>query len=779
MELQKIQKMLREKKSKKSRFKQIQLPSETNDKKLRYKDSTKPKAPKNISEYSSEILNKIKLQHPYLYSTMNQLNEFQQMAVFSEDKRSLVSAMVGSGKTTILICKILYLHFIKNVPLEKMAVLTFTNKAANEIKERLLTLYMQDNQINISNFYYFGTFHSVARNILINSDNLKNLGYTSDFTIMDENERIEFYLRLINEMNLNIKYKNKIDKRIEKYLFKNQIKTHSKTLYGNMKQDDDLEYLLRIGEKRKTENNVMDFDDLINNAILVLCEPDNNMDFQWIIVDEFQDCNRSQIDMINLMSRDYTSIFVVGDPNQLIYGWRGSDLQIFHSFKTSDCHEYYLPLNYRSTSNILNVAKHLITYDTKELYGIREDGVPVTIVNHYDSNQEAIYLANTIKFLHKKEIPYREIAILFRTKRQAEILKTVFETKDIPFEVIIRQTLKDFPALNWFLKVLRASLNKDDLNAILDSIFDEKYGNKISINEIIKKYKLKGPQLDRKSELEKFIDWISIHSNIQNQKESKNFAKKMLEFETWINNRTYNDISKIFDFFDLEINLKPASSSYPDDVNIIKKFLDTTAQYLKLNNNTQDIKASLLSAINQSFLDGYQIFGEYIDPNSEKVKLLTIHSSKGLEFRYVFVSGANNGLIPLNLFSVGPDRLEEEKRLFFVAMTRAKDYLEISYHTVPEGWNSYPEPSIYLNEIPKNLLEFKDVKEVKKQTLNVDNKSYEKSDQWYVGQCIKHPKYGTGIISKITKGNIICNFDNLGEKSFSENFLPILPIYET
>lgn len=729
--------------------------------------------PEEILEDYRDVLEEIKLRNSILYESIKKLNKYQQKAIFTNNKKTLVSAMVGSGKTTVLVHKVLYLHFIKKVPLDRMAVLTFTNKAANVIKERIMTFYMQSNDSCAPDFSLFGTFHSVARNILKNSNKLADLGYTSDFTIMDEDEKKEFYLRIADELYLNVKYRNKINKRIERYL-DNLLKVkQQKTLYGNMKNEDDLKKLIEIGGERKKQNNVMDFDDLINNANLVLSHPESNFHPEWIVVDEFQDCNFKQIEMIMNMANDSTLIFAVGDANQLIYTWRGSDLSIFYDFKLNECKEHSLPINYRSTSNILDVAKFLISYDTKELRGTRKLGSPVFLINHYDSNQEAIYLANTIKILSRKGVPFREVAILFRTKRQSQIFETVFEREAIPFEVSTRQTFRDIPSLHWLTQLLKACLNKQDLNSIYDAICNENYGIVEPSKALLKKYKASMDKSDARADLEKFIEWLSADTN--NGDDFLNFATKMLQFVDWLENKTYTEIPNIFDYFELSTNLMPTSINYSKDVGLVKKFLEEVSKYVQLSYDT-DIKSSFLAAISEMSLGGYQTIGETIDPNSEKVKLLTMHSAKGLEFRYVFISGANNGLIPLKYANITPEQIEEEKRLFFVAITRAKDYLEISYHTEPEGWNSSPEPSIYLDEIPKDLLKSKQAKKIIEEDIKSDNKTVDKVGQWYMGEIVKHPKYGTGTISKISKANITCNFENFGEKSFAINFLPILPV---
>ena len=195
MDLKKIYQKLRERKIKKSSG--LSTPSSDLESSI-FPDNDHTESrikPEEISEDYRDILEEIKLRNSILYESIKKLNKYQQKAIFTNNKKTLVSAMVGSGKTTVLVHKVLYLHFIKEVPLDRMAVLTFTNKAANVIKERIMTFYMQSNDC-VPDFSLFGTFHSVARNILKNSHNLADLCYTSDFTIMDEDEKKEFYLRI-------------------------------------------------------------------------------------------------------------------------------------------------------------------------------------------------------------------------------------------------------------------------------------------------------------------------------------------------------------------------------------------------------------------------------------------------------------------------------------------------------------------------------------------------------------------------------------------------------
>ena len=219
--------------------------------------------------------------------------------------------------------------------------------------------------------------------------------------------------------------------------------------------------------------------------------------------------------------------------------------------------------------------------------------------------------------------------------------------------------------MHWLTKLFKACLNKQDTSSIYDAICDQNYGIVEQTKAPIRNYKDVQPQLDLgfndrysckntwkadqsdgRTELEKFIEWVSL--TVNNRDEFHAFTSKMIQFETWLANRTYGEIPDIFEYFDLSTNLRPASINYSKDVQLVKKLLEEASEYVRLNYNT-DIKSSFLAAISQLSLGGHQIFDETIDPNSEKVKLLTMHAAKGLEFRYVFISGANNGLIPLGL----------------------------------------------------------------------------------------------------------------------------------
>ncbi len=339
-----------------------------------------------------------------------ELNEYQKAAVLDESPVCLVRANVGSGKTTVLIEKIRYFHEKKGVPLERMTILTFTNKAADEIGQRL-----QESGNNI------GTFHSVAFHLLQEELPLEELGYANEFEVCLPEEELQLAEQLIAEQKLKIKYKNRLQKRLEEFYAKGKTKNYK----------DDFLKLAELLTKEKKRRNKMSYEDLLKNTVLLLKRHPEFKRPAWIIIDEIQDCDERQLEMIQELKGPETRIFAVGDPNQVIYSWRGSVFNIFYRLKALyQAKELSLPVNYRSSGTILKAAARF-QETGMALEGTREQGEKITIRNHYDPFQEALYLADKIKGMHAKGVPYEEIAIFYRLQSQSETLKKVFEEEKV------------------------------------------------------------------------------------------------------------------------------------------------------------------------------------------------------------------------------------------------------------------------------------------------------------------------------------------------------------
>lgn len=707
---------------------------------------------------------------------LQRLNEYQKAAVFDESNACLVNANVGSGKTTVLITKVMYLHYEKQIPYEQMVVLTFTNKAADEIKERL---YALEPEITEEQLWGFGTFHSVCLTMLKKMLPVENLGYTKEFMVMDPDEELGMAEQLILTYQLKIKYKNRLKKRLEQ---------------KNSKYQDDIEKLKALLKEEKRRQDKMTFDELLENTCNLVKMSEQKMDdISWIIVDEVQDSDEKQLELINCLKKPQTCFFAVGDPNQVIYSWRGSAFHIFYQLKTKyQATELTLPVNYRSSSEILAVA-HCFMQQGGTLQGGRESGDKIQIRNMYDPFQEADYLAGRIRELHASGLPYREMAIFYRLQNQSEIFENVFEKEGIPFEVSLKKTVKDIPVLDWLIKVLRFSVNPKDKSSGIAVLADKKYGDGMSVKEAEKTINILSET--RKTQIEILKS--------ENAKSGSDICEKMLEFSKVYASKQVALPEDLWNYFSLENHLHPTTASYVEDRICVMDFLEHMTTYQK--EQQKNVVEGFSEFLNMASLYGTNILKKEIHNENDTVKLMTLHASKGLEFSHVFITGVNYGLIPLQTKSFEEE--EEEQRLFFVGITRAKEHLELSYYTSPGQYRAAPGPSRYLRMIPGNLIEGQEkdressathLQDLKRQILaeranqsehielqeagkisggknpsaNTGTKNISVGNEAVTTQKrrVRHPKYGTGSVVREDDMMITVDFDDYGEKELMKMF---------
>ncbi len=707
---------------------------------------------------------------------LQRLNEYQKAAVFDESSACLVNANVGSGKTTVLITKVMYLHYEKQIPYEQMVVLTFTNKAADEIKERL---YALEPEITEEQLWGFGTFHSVCLTMLKKMLPVENLGYTKEFMVMDPDEELGMAEQLILTYQLKIKYKNRLKKRLEQ---------------KNSKYQDDIEKLKALLKEEKRRQDKMTFDELLENTCKLVKMSEQKMDdISWIIVDEVQDSDEKQLELIDCLKKPQTCFFAVGDPNQVIYSWRGSAFHIFYQLKTKyQATELTLPVNYRSSSEILAVARCFMQQGGT-LQGGRESGDKIQIRNMYDPFQEADYLAGRIRELHASGLPYREIAIFYRLQNQSEIFEHVFEKEGIPFEVSLKKTVKDIPVLDWLIKVLRFSVNPKDKSSGIAVLADKRYGLGMSVKEAEK-------TIDSLCEIRK----IQIETpQSEKQKINSDIRRQMLGFSQEYFNARSTTAEDLWNYFSLEDHLHPTTALYVEDRTYVMDFLERMITYQK--EQQKNVVEGFSEFLNMASLYGMNILKKEIHNENDTVKLMTLHASKGLEFSYVFITGVNYGLIPLQTKSFEEE--EEEQRLFFVGITRAKEHLELSYYTSPGQYRAASGPSRYLRMIPGNLIEGQEkdrespathLQDLKRQILaartnqsehielqeagkiseckypsaNTGTKNLSLEDDMVTTQKrrVRHPKYGTGSVVREDDMMITVDFDDYGEKELMKMF---------
>ena len=707
------------------------------------------------------------------------LNEYQKTAVLDESPACVVNANVGSGKTTVLIGKILYLHLDRNVPLEKMTVLTFTNKAADEIVERLRKIKPD---IAPDQVQGFGTFHSVALRMLKNSLPVEEAGWTKEFTVMDPDEETDLAMKIIQEHGLKVKYKNRLKKRLEQE-YQNWLAGKAESRYR-----DDLYRLYPLLAEEKKRQNKMSFADLLRVSTELLrlknAEPggehseedsDRSSGPAWILVDEVQDSDAMQIEFLEAMREsgkgEPAKIFAVGDPNQVIYSWRGTGDNMFYLIKHRfGAKELTLPVNYRSNASILAAANRFLQFGNR-IQGIREEEQRITVRNHYDPFQEAEYLAEKIQTLHRNGKSYREIAVFYRLQSQSGILEKVFDRYGIPYELSVKKTLKDIPVLDWLVKVLRVSVNPADTQMAAEVLADPGYGE-------------------------------------------ESMYLRMTEFSVETGKRESVSAGELFAYFGLREALHPSSAGYQEDERLVMDFLEKMCASCnkEMESGQGNFTAAVREFINSSALYGMktdagekapgdisECEGAGPEPDEkdrtaepDRVSLMTLHASKGLEFDTVFIIGVNQGMIPLRCKNF--EQEEEERRLFFVGITRAENNLELSWYTNPGEPGAIGEPSRYLRMIPEQLLDREDAgkpenvrsgenaggdgrksdlhqlrKQVQEQ-IRLKRESVQKKEKEPKVIRVRHRKYGEGILISEDDMMIEAEFRGYGRKKFLKAF---------
>lgn len=714
------------------------------------------------------------------------LNEYQKAAVLDESPACVVNANVGSGKTTVLIGKILYLHLDRNVPLEKITVLTFTNKAADEIVERLRKIKPD---IAPDQVQGFGTFHSVALRMLKNSLPVEEAGWTKEFTVMDPDEETDLAMKIIQEHGLKVKYKNRLKKRLEQE-YQNWLAGKAESRYR-----DDLYRLYPLLAEEKKRQNKMSFADLLRVSTELLrlknAEPggehseedsDRSSGPAWILVDEVQDSDALQLEFLDSLrgkgcetkdnpAEKPAKIFAVGDPNQVIYSWRGTGDNMFYLIKHRfGAKELTLPVNYRSNASILAAANRFLQFGNR-IQGTREEEQRITVRNHYDPFQEAEYLAEKIQTLHRNGKSYREIAVFYRLQSQSGILEKVFDRYGIPYELSVKKTLKDIPVLDWLVKVLRVSVNPADTQMAAEVLADPGYGE-------------------------------------------ESMYLRMTEFSEETGKRESVSAGELFAYFGLREALHPSSAGYQEDERLVMDFLEKMCASCnkEMESGQGNFTAAVREFINSSALYGMktdagekapgdisECEGAGPEPDEkdreaspDKVNLMTLHASKGLEFDTVFIIGVNQGMIPLRCKDF--EQEEEERRLFFVGITRAENNLELSWYTNPGEPGAVGEPSRYLRMIPEQLLNREgsgktesersgeseggdgrksDLHQLRKQVqeqIRLKRESVQKKEKEPKVIRVRHRKYGEGILISEDDMMIEAEFRGYGRKKFLKAF---------
>jgi len=715
-------------------------------------------------------------------SLLRNLNSVQRLAVEKITGPNLILAGAGSGKTRVLTHKIAYLIQRKKVKPENILAMTFTNKAANEMKDRVEALLKGPVKR-----LWIGTFHSVFARIL--RKNCEKLGYASNFVVFDETDQLALIKSVINDIGIDLKSRlepRKIRYKI-KFLKNSNIPPEKfKLLSDNSQGNDIFIQVYAQYQQRLQQNNAMDFEDLLLKAVdlfklfpSVLGYYQNK--FHYILVDEYQDTNRIQYELLKLLAEKHQNISVVGDDDQSIYRWRGADVRNILEFEKdySDCTVFRLEQNYRSTGNILSVAHSIISHNVnrmeKQLWTKKDPGEKVTFMLAENAHEEALKIALKIEQeFHKKQRNFSDFAILYRTNAQSRAIEEVLKNKAINYTIIGGIRFYERKEIKDLLAYLRVLTNPND-NISLKRIIN--YPTRGIGDATVKKLEA----FSRKHNISLFQALSRVNEITSIAEKTRN---KIIEFHNLI--KKYIKLKK-----DRTITVSELVATLIGELEIIQNLKqEATLEALNRIDNIRE----LINGINEFIVENPHLSLEHYlenvalitdvdnwDSKANAVSLLTLHSAKGLEFPVVFISGLEEGLFPLTRQMEHEEDIEEERRLFYVGATRAMEklYLSTALNRRKWGENSNGTISRFLNEIDQDLLEIDEtmvprsttyesmaMRRVKKRIPLAERKAIDQKLK--VGMLVKHPQFGKGVVRSIHETGdgkkLAILFEEVGEK---------------
>ena len=689
---------------------------------------------------------------------IDSLNDRQKEAVVNTDGPMLILAGAGSGKTKVLTTKVAYLIEEKNIDPNNILAITFTNKAAKEMKERIFKL-----EGNSAFYIQISTFHSFGLKIL--KENCELLGYEKNFTILDSDDSLSIIKKIMKELNIDAnKYNPKAIKNVISNNKNEIIDPEKYSLYVNTDFDEIALEVYRKYEKSLKINNAVDFDDLLilplklfNNNPGVLQKYQEK--YKYVFIDEYQDTNEPQYILSKMISAKYKNITVVGDADQAIFTWRGANYKNILNFEKDykDAKVVLLEENYRSTKTILNAANNVIKNNKirkeKNLWTQNEEGSKITYYKAFDEKDESNYVVNEIKKLIEKGVNPKDICVLYRANAQSRTVEEAFLTSNISYNIVgsyafyNRKEIKDLIA---YLKLIYN--NKDDVSLLRVINYPKRgIGNKA-----IENLAIKSNVLDK-----------SLYEVIDSGKELefKNMIEEIKKEESHLT---------LTELIDMVLDKSGVKKSLEDEKSIEADIRLENLEEFKSIAKAMEINEGIVSL--EELLDKLALVSdvsEQKNDNEDKVTLMTMHAVKGLEYDYVFVVGVEEGLFPHSNSLESNDELEEERRLCYVAITRAKKklYLINARSRILYGKVSSNVPSRFINEISDEYIETIGKKEdsnVFKPKID-KNKMMNEDNDLHPGDMVNHDKYGFGVVVTIDGSIATISFKRDGLKKLMKN----------
>ncbi len=716
---------------------------------------------------------------------LENLNPAQREAVAAVDGPVLVVAGAGSGKTRVLTHRIA--HLIRDVGVSPYSILaiTFTNKAASEMKARVAALVG-----SVANDMWVSTFHSACARILRRE--APRLGYRSSFSIYDESDALRLVTMCVKDLDMDPKRFPPRSIRATISNAKNELIDYETFAGGDSGfYHEKVADVYRLYQQRLVEASALDFDDILMLTVEVFQAFPEVLTtyqerFRYLLVDEYQDTNRAQYLFVKLLADAHRNVCVVGDQDQSIYRFRGADMRNIMEFERDypDAKVVRLEQNYRSTQTILDAANAVIDHNQqrkpKRLWTDRGSGERISLYEGQDEHDEAAFVAEEVQILEQRGIRLSDIAVFYRTNAQSRVLEELFVRFGLPYQVVGGLKYYDRREVKDVLSYLRAIVNPDDqvalkriINVPKRSIGDTTVGH-----------------VDRYAEASA-IGFME--------------ALRQAGDNTRLTSRAQRSIAGFVELMD---HLRQRAVDGPRAA--IEAVLDATG-YMDMIRSERTIEAlgrqenleELVSAVAEfeetgpaslgaeqwTEMDGIDKLGMFLESVSlvtdvdameddEKVTLMTLHNAKGLEFPVVIITGMEDGVFPHMRALGDPDELEEERRLCYVGMTRAEDrlYLTRAWSRNLYGQNNYNGPSRFLSEIPDHLMTEAE-RDRRRRAAAVEPRATVGASDIAVGDRVQHTHWGSGTVSEIAgagdRAEAIVVFDDQGPKRLLLAWAPL------
>ncbi len=705
------------------------------------------------------------------------LNEKQREAVTAPDGPLLILAGAGSGKTKTLTHRVAYLIRERGVSPRSILTVTFTNKAAEEMKERVKKLLG-----DLDDLPTMGTFHSVCVRIL--RSDIHNLGRENSFTIVDANDQLSLVKSVMKDLSLDPKQINPrgvlgVIGRAKNALvsaseFQARADSHYEEVVGR---------IFAAYEKRLRQVNALDFDDLIAETVKLFQERPEVLKkyqqrFRHILIDEYQDTNYMQYRLINLLAAEHKNLFIIGDDYQSIYSFRAADISNILNFKKDYPQAKIITLeqNYRSTQTILDAASAVIAKNKnqhhKKLWTDKERGCPINLFAAGSERDEAMFVARRALALHRRGRTWRQMVVLYRTNAQSRNIEESFMREGIPYRMVGGTKFYDRKEIKDIIAYLRLTANGADepalrrvVNVPARGIGEKTLQAWLAFAAVTNKDAITaGLLLDKE---ETVLEGLSAARR-----------KAVAEFSRLI--ARARDLSAEMTLPQLIIHLYEQSG--------YRQMLSETEDNIQAQTREENIKELLTVAGKyrsnageslNDFLEKVALVADTdnIDRNEDAVHLMTLHSVKGLEFPVVFIVGAEEGLLPHSRSQSNAHEMEEERRLMYVGMTRAMEELYITYAKQRMIFGSLQNNarSRFLDDLPEDLC--RSLKKEAPSSLLTDRSSSEdlhlSAQENLVfgdGETVRHPTFGVGMIVAQDKNSYTIAFASSGIKKIAKDF---------